>query len=213
MDGFSEVLLRSTSDKLDARSRDYLNRIRESAQQMGRLIEGLLALARLGRAALSYTSVDLSALAASVVADLRRAEPARDVAVEIAPGMHVTGDATVLTIVYKNLIENAWKYTSKRANAKIEIGTAPTAENAVFFVRDDGVGFDMAYAAKLFGVFQRLHGANEFPGTGIGLATVKRVMQRLGGEVWGEGEPDRGSTFYFSLPNQRPQGGEPCPNP
>jgi light-regulated signal transduction histidine kinase (bacteriophytochrome) len=199
IDGFSQALLEDYADKIDEEGRRHLNFLRESAQQMGRLIDDLLGLSRVGRAELNRSPVDLSALAQNVVAQLGKAEPDRQVEIAIADGIGAEGDAPLLRIALANLLGNAWKFTGKRAVARIEVGTMSLDGEAVYFVRDNGAGFDQAYEAKLFGVFQRLHSTHEFEGTGIGLATVKRIVNRHGGRIWAASEVDRGATFYFTL--------------
>jgi len=199
VDGFSQALLEDYADRLDADGKKYLDHIRGSAQQMGELIDDLLELARVTRADLRHERVDLSELVRSVLATLRESQPERQVQVFIQDGVVAQADPRLLEVVLTNLLGNAWKFTGKRASARIEFA-AMTGERApVYLVRDDGAGFDAAYAGKLFGVFQRLHAAHEFEGTGIGLATVARIVRRHGGRVWAEGEVDRGATFYFTL--------------
>jgi len=201
IDGFSQMLLQQCGAQLDDKARHYLDRVRASTQRMGLLIDDMLALARVSRTTLRRELVDLGALAQDLVAELRAGSPGRVVEVAIAPGMLVHGDRGLLRIVLENLLGNAWKFTAKRDDARIELARAPAGDEGaeVFFVRDNGVGFDMAYAEKLFGVFQRLHTAEEFPGTGVGLATVARVVRRHGGRVWAEGAVGRGATFYFTF--------------
>ncbi len=196
--GFSEVLLERYADALDSRGREFLRRACESSQQMDRLIESLLKLSRLSRAELQKHKIDLSRLAQTVTEDLRQAEPEHSVTSWVAPGLQVLADERLLRVVLENLLRNAWKFSAKRATPVVEVGYDPS--KSAYFVRDNGVGFDMAYAGKLFGVFQRLHSATEFPGTGIGLATVQRIINRHGGRVWAEAAPGQGATFYFSLP-------------
>jgi PAS domain S-box-containing protein len=200
IDGFSRVLLESYAGKLDARGQDYLQRVRAGSQRMSRLIDDLIELARWTRSTMTRTSVDLSAIAQSVVADLRQADPERKVEVVIAPELRAEGDPTLLRVALMNLLGNAWKFTGKQPEARIEVGRTTHGGVPAWFVRDNGAGFDMAYAGKLFGAFQRLHGQKEFEGTGIGLATVQRVIARHGGRIWAEGAPGRGATFYFTLP-------------
>lgn len=201
IDGFSRVLLESHAGKLDARGQDYLQRVRAGSQRMSRLIDDLIELARWTRSTMTRTSVDLSAIAQSVVADLRQADPERKVEVVIAPELRAEGDPTLLRVALMNLLGNAWKFTGKQPEARIEVGRTTHGGVPAWFVRDNGAGFDMAYAGKLFGAFQRLHGQKEFEGTGIGLATVQRVIARHGGRIWAEGEVGKGATFYFTLPD------------
>lgn len=200
IDGFSQALLEDLGDQLDAGSRRHLGFVRESAQQMAELIDDLLALSRVGRSELVRADVDVGALARAAAARLARAHPDRAVELTIAPDLHDRADPRLLAVVLDNLLGNAWKFTGGRPHAHVEVGAIATADGArAYFVKDDGAGFDMAFAGKLFGVFQRLHAASEFEGTGIGLATVQRVIARHGGEVWAEGAVDRGATFYFTL--------------
>jgi PAS domain S-box-containing protein len=199
MDGFSDELLEMYKDKLDARGKDYLGRIRQSAQRMARLIDDLLNLSRLGRTKLNRETVDLSELARKIASDLRHADPERQVEMVIAPGMVAEADPTLIRVVLENLIGNAWKYTSRRPTARIEVGVDRQHGSPIYFVRDDGAGFDMEYLPKLFGAFQRLHHDDRFPGTGIGLATVKRIIHRHGGEVTAMGAVEKGATFTFTL--------------
>jgi light-regulated signal transduction histidine kinase (bacteriophytochrome) len=199
LDGFSQALLEDYHDGLDDTGRDFLQRVRGASQRMGTLIDDLLSLSRVTRGELQLSEVNLSALAAAVAAELQKSDPARDVAFAIAPELVARADAGLVRIVLQNLLGNAWKFTGKRSPAHVEVGVTAHDGRRAFFVRDDGAGFDMAYAAKLFGAFQRLHGSDEFPGSGIGLATVQRIIHRHGGEVWAEGAPDRGATFYFTL--------------
>ncbi|MBK9373121.1 MAG: hypothetical protein IPN03_05190 [Holophagales bacterium] len=170
---------------------------------MASLIDGLLNLSRLKRLELSLVPVDVSRLATSVAADLLALEPGRAVQVVVAEGMTTEGDPRLLHVVLENLIGNALKFTSKSSGARIEIGCAQTDGQKAFFVKDNGVGFDMAHATKLFEPFQRLHGVDDFPGTGIGLATVQRIVARHGGRIWPEASPGAGATFFFSLGNDR----------
>ena len=199
LDGFSQALLDDYRDRLDDTGRDFLQRVRAASQRMGTLIDDLLSLSRVTRGELQVEQVDLSALAAAAAADLKKSDPARAVTFAIAPHLVVRADAGLMRIVLQNLLGNAWKFTGKRSPARVEVGSMAHDGRRAFFVRDDGAGFDMAYAAKLFGAFQRLHAAAEFPGSGIGLATVQRIIHRHGGQVWAEGAPDRGATFYFTL--------------
>lgn len=200
IDGFSQALLEDYSERLDEQGRDYLHRVRAASQRMAHLIDDMLKLARVTRAELSREEVDLSALAQEIAAELRRAQPGREVEFAVASGLRVHGDPKLLRIVIENLLGNAWKFTGKRSGARIEFGMTHRDGKPAYFVRDNGVGFDMAYAGKLFGAFQRLHDSREFPGTGIGLATVLRVVHKHGGKVWAEGKVEKGATFYFSLP-------------
>ncbi len=199
IDGFSQALLEDYADHLDAPGRDHIARVRAATVRMGELIDDLLQLSRVTRTEICREIIDVSALAESVVADLRHAEPVRRADITIQPGLKAEGDHRLLRIALVNLLSNAWKFTRPKPIACIELGQRDDAGKRVFFVRDNGVGFDMAYANKLFGAFQRLHGANEFPGTGIGLATVQRIVHRHGGQIWAEAVLDVGATFYFQL--------------
>lgn len=187
----------------DAASEDQkrrLQRIQGSVKQMSELIEALLALSRISRHTLHREIVDVSALAEDIVADLRQHQPQRQVEVAIQPGMHVHGDRRLLGDLLGNLIGNAWKFTSKTAAARIDLGQAHGGSMATLYIRDNGAGFDMAYEQKLFKPFQRLHGPAEFPGSGVGLATVARIVDRHGGRIWAESKPQHGAAFYFTLP-------------
>jgi signal transduction histidine kinase/HAMP domain-containing protein len=200
IDGFSQALLEDYAESLDAQGQDFLRRIRNATQRMGELIDALLILARVTRADLQREVSDLSDMARAVVAELRRQEPTRQVEWVIADGLKVSGDARLLRVVLENLLSNAWKFSAKQPAARIEFGALePTGGLLTCFVRDNGAGFDMAYADKLFGAFQRLHRGDEFPGTGVGLATVQRVIHRHGGRIWAEASVGQGATFYFTL--------------
>ena len=201
IDGFSQAVIEDYADRLDEHGKDYLNRVRAATQRMGLLIDDMLALSRVTRAEMRHETVDLSALAAEVFAELQKSEPARKVIWDIEPGLTGVGDERLLRMALVNLLGNAWKFTSRKEQPRIEFGATLNADGTTeFFVRDNGTGFDMAYADKLFGVFQRLHSAAEFPGTGVGLAIVQRIIHRHGGKVRGVGIPDQGATFYFTLP-------------
>jgi PAS domain S-box-containing protein len=197
--GFSEVLLERYANKLDDRGREFLARSCESSRQMDVLIEDLLKLSRVGRTQMQVQDVNLSALAQSVASTLQKHEPDRTVELIIAPDMTARGDERLLRIALDNLLANAWKFTSRQPHARIEFGRS-NGDESPFFVRDNGAGFDMAYSSKLFGVFQRLHTVSEFPGTGIGLATVQRIINRHGGRTWAIGAVNEGATVYFTLP-------------
>jgi two-component system, NtrC family, sensor kinase len=198
IDGFSLALLEDCGDKLDEAGKQHLNYVRRSTQHMARLIDDLLALSRVTRSSLEPAPSDLSSIARAVVSRLTKTWPDRKVNIVLADGIVGYCDQRLVTIVLENLIGNAWKFTGKRDDARIEIGTIE-GKPRTYFVRDNGAGFDMAYASKLFGVFQRLHSAAEFDGTGIGLATVQRVIRRHGGRIWAEGKVGCGATFYFTL--------------
>jgi PAS domain S-box-containing protein len=199
IDGFSRVLMEDYAASLDAEGYDYLDRVRKAVQRMGHLIDDLLQLARVSRAEMHPASVDLTQLAPEIVAELRETAPTRKVEVSIAPGLSARGDPRLLQVVLANLIGNAWKYTGKTDNPRIELGAVRQNGEIVYYVRDNGVGFDMKYAGKLFGAFQRMHSEREFPGTGVGLATVARIIHRHGGRVWAESEPGKGATFFFTV--------------
>ncbi len=199
IDGFSKVLLERYGALLDARGRDYLRRVRAAAQRMGQLIDDLLGLSRIGRREMRREVVDLSALAAEILAELREREPARSVETVIAPDVTAEGDPELLSIVVTNLLDNAWKFTREREIARIEFGVTVRDHQRAYFIRDNGAGFDMAYVDKLFSPFQRLHTEAEFPGTGIGLAIVQRIIHRHGGAVWAESAVGEGATFTFTL--------------
>lgn len=203
IDGFSQALLEDYAEKLDADGRDYLERVRAATQRMGLLIDDLLTLSRVSRSDLHVRTVDLSALARQVLDELREQQPERQVECVIAPDLRAAGDPTLLGQVLQNLLGNAWKYTSRHATARIEFGRRVAGGEQEFFVRDDGAGFDPAHAGKLFSVFQRLHRVDEFEGTGVGLASVARIVHRHGGQVRAEGAVERGATFYFTLPGER----------
>ena len=199
IDGFSQALLDDYGDKLDAEGKTHLGYVRESAQQMAQLIDDLLGLSRVTRSELQRTDVDLSGLARSIITRLQRAQPARAVKVTIQDDLRGEGDPRLLAVVLENLLGNAWKFTSLRADAHIAFSATTVDRRRAYFVGDNGAGFDMAFSGKLFGVFQRLHAATEFEGTGVGLATVHRVITRHGGKVWAEGVVGHGATFYFTL--------------
>jgi PAS domain S-box-containing protein len=204
IDGFSLVLLEDNGDQLDAEGKSNLARVRAAAQRMARLIDELLALSRVSRAEPRRENVDLSQLAHAVVDRLRDADPKRNVAIFVEEGLVANADSDLLSAVMENLLGNAWKFTGKQSAARIEVGVASKDGERTYFVRDNGVGFDMAYATRLFGAFQRLHSIAEFPGTGIGLATVQRIVRRHGGRIWAESEPERGATFFFTLGRSTP---------
>lgn len=199
IDGFSHILLDEYTDRLDADGQHFLNRVRAASQQMGQLIDALLQLSRVTRADMHRERVDLSALARNILDQLQQTAPSRTLRARIAPGLHAMGDPRLLHIALQNLLGNAFKFTSRRECAEIELGSFEQEGSTVFFVRDNGAGFQMEYAHKLFGAFQRLHSVSEFEGTGIGLATVQRIVQRHGGRIWAEGAPDKGASFYFTF--------------
>ena len=186
--------------QLDARGQDYLRRTCDAGLQMDKLIEDLLKLSRISRSEIQRGEINLSAIAQEIASELARSEPGRKVEFAIAPNIAARGDERLLRVVIDNLMRNAWKFTQKRPEARIEFGRS-NGETSPFFVRDNGVGFDMAYASKLFGVFQRLHSQAEFAGSGVGLAIVQRVISRHGGRVWAEAKVNSGATIYFTLPS------------
>jgi len=199
IDGFSLALIEDYHDKIDEQGKKYLQRIRLAAQNMAQLIDDMLGLARVNRSEIDIQQVNLSEIAREIAHNLHGTQPERMVKFIIQEGIEARCDSHLLRIVLENLIGNAWKFTSKHPTARIEFGMQLQKDTAVYFVRDDGAGFDMKYAQKLFGAFQRLHTAIEFQGTGIGLATVQRIIHRHGGRVWAEGEVEKGATFYFTL--------------
>jgi len=203
IDGFSQALLEDHLERLDAEGQAHLHRVRASAQRMGELIDDLLELSRVSRAELHRTPLDLSALAQEVLLELQRRDVERVVELVIPAVLDAQADPRLLKIVLENLLGNAWKFTKKTAAARIEVGVVQSEDGPAWFIRDNGAGFAMPYADKLFRPFQRLHTEAEFPGTGIGLATIQRIIDRHGGRAWAEGEVDRGATFYFTL-NRRP---------
>lgn len=200
IDGFSKALLEDYGDQIGVEGQDYFDRIRRNVNRMGTLIDDLLRLSRVSRSEMRYDAVNLSALVQEQINELQISEPERQVTCVITPDIIVAADAALMRIVISNLIQNAWKFTSHHATAQIEFGVMQIEGQPTYFVRDDGAGFDMAYTKMLFGVFQRLHNTHEFPGTGIGLATVQRVIHRHGGQVWAQGAIEQGTTVYFTLP-------------
>ena len=199
IDGFSQILLEDYTDELDAEGQDYLRRVRVASQRMAQLIDDLLKLSRITRREVRRERADLSVLAREIAAELKQREPDRQVGFVIEEEVTADGDAGLLRVVLENLLGNAWKFTARHPRARIEFGVTQRDGETACFVRDDGAGFDMAHADKLFGTFQRLHSATEFEGTGIGLATVQRIIHRHGGRVWAEGAVEQGATFYFTL--------------
>jgi len=199
IDGFSLALLEDYADKLDSPGRDYLERVRGATQRMSQLIDDLLTLSRVARFEMKRERVDLSSLAAGIAARLKQNHPERSAEIVVADGLIAHGDERLLTVVLENLFANAWKFSEKTPHSVIEFGAELKSDAIVYFVKDNGAGFDMTYADKLFNPFQRLHTTSEFAGTGIGLATVKRIINRHGGRVWIESEVNKGTTVYFSL--------------
>ncbi len=200
IDSFSRLVLDEFADKLEEEGKGYLRRVRAASGRMNEVIEGMLMLARLSRNPLRLELVDLSAQAHEIITELKRTHPGRGCDVIIEPGVSVQGDPALLRVVLQNLLDNAWKFTGKTAAARIEFGMRRETDRHVYFVRDNGAGFEMKTGRKLFDTFERLHAEADFPGTGIGLATVRRIIQRQGGKVWAEAAPQKGATFYFTLP-------------
>jgi light-regulated signal transduction histidine kinase (bacteriophytochrome) len=200
IDGFTRALQEDYADKLDAEGRENLRIVRTATQRMAQMIEDILRLSRITSAPLRLGPTDLSALAAAVAGDLTVAEPNRHVTFAIEPGCVACADESLMKIVLENLLGNAWKFTGKTSDPRIEFGKTTRDGAPIYFVRDNGVGFDMQYVSKLFGAFLRLHTISEFPGTGIGLASVQRIILRHGGKVWIEGKVNEGATAYFSIP-------------
>ncbi len=199
IDGFSQVLLEEYQDKLDVQGKIYLHRICSAVQRMSQIIDDMLSLSRINRSEINIQNVNLSKIVKEIATALMESQPERKVKFSIAERIITKGDSRLLRIALENLVGNAWKYTSKHPKANIEFGMQKQTEKTVYYIRDDGAGFDMRYANKLFGTFQRLHDSKEFQGTGIGLATVLRIIHRHGGEVWAEGEVEKGAAFYFTI--------------
>ena len=199
IDGFSQALLEDYAGQLDDKGKEYLQRVRAAVQRMGALIDDLLNLSRITRGDMRREPMDLSQVARSIADELRTTEPNRTAEFVIAPGLQAQGDPRLMRVVLENLLRNAWKFTSKRNGARIEFGRTADNGHSAFFVKDNGAGFDPNYSSRLFGAFQRLHSASEFPGTGVGLATVQRIILRHGGKVWAQGDVDLGATFFFEL--------------
>ena len=199
VEGFTKILKEDYGHALDRIGNDHLDRVLGAAARMNSMIDALLTLSKLSTQPLARQPVNLSQLAAYVAEDLRRQSPGREVVLHVEPGLQVTGDPTLLRLVLENLLGNAWKYTGKCRSPEVWLERRPQHPDT-FTVRDNGAGFDMRFAERLFGVFQRLHSASDFQGTGIGLATVRRIVRRHGGEVWAEAEVDRGASFHFSIP-------------
>lgn len=200
IDGFSQALLEDCAEQLDDTGRGHLERVRAAAQRMGLLIDDLLKLARVTRTDINPEPLDLSALVQEVADEIRNRQPGRHVALDVMPELRTCGDRPLLRVAVENLLSNAWKFTSRREHAEIAFGRTEHDGSTAYFVRDNGVGFDMAHAGKLFGAFQRLHDMQTFPGTGVGLATVQRVIHKHGGRIWARAAPDQGAVFYFTLP-------------
>jgi len=199
IDGFSLILLEDYTNKLDDEGKDYLQRIRSNSQKMATLIEHILKLSQVAHMEISLKQVNLSDMVKNILDDLKHNDRERNVDTVIKEGIIVYSDEILMARVMENLLNNAWKYTSKHASAIIEFGIIDHEGRPAYFIRDNGAGFDMSYSNKLFGIFQRLHGTDEFTGIGVGLATVQRIIHRLGGQIWAEGEIEKGATFYFTL--------------
>jgi light-regulated signal transduction histidine kinase (bacteriophytochrome) len=200
IDGFSLALLKDYADKLDEDGKDYLRRVRAATQRMGILIDDLLGLSRVTRTGIKLEKTDLDLIARSVAEELQKTQPERRAEFRIEEGLEAFVDSHLMRISLENLLGNAWKFTSKRESARIEFGKRECDGDITYFVRDDGAGFDPAYAHRLFGAFQRLHDKSDFPGTGVGLATVQRIIHRHGGRIWAESAVEKSATFYFTLP-------------
>jgi light-regulated signal transduction histidine kinase (bacteriophytochrome) len=207
IDGFSQALEEDYAGNLDATGKNYLSRIRAGTRRMGVLIDDLLNLARVTRAEMHRETIDLTKMAIDIARELQAAEPERKILIKVDKGFAANGDNRLVRVVLQNLLGNAWKFTSKRPNAKIEFGAIGSNGSKAYYVRDNGARFDQTYAARLFGAFQRLHSMEEFPGTGIGLATVQRIVHRHGGKVWAEGAVNQGATVYFTLESEQAVGG------
>ena len=199
VDGFTRIVKEDYGRLLDRVGNDHLDRVLGAAARMNLMIDALLTLARLSSQPLARQPVNLSQLAAYVVDDLRRAAPEREVEIDIEPGLSTQGDPTLLRLVLENLLGNAWKYSGRTPRAHISLATVPHGNRTAYVVRDNGAGFDMRSSERLFSLFQRLHSASEFPGHGVGLASVRRIVRRHGGDIWAEAEPGRGAAFYFTL--------------
>jgi len=199
IDGWSLALLEDYSSQLDGQAKTYLERVRSETQRMGQLIDDLLQLSRLTSTEMMIDRVDLSAMAGTIADQLQKEQPERQVEFVLQPGLNANGDAQLLEIALTNLLDNAFKFTGKTPQARIEFGQTEVEGHRAFFVRDNGAGFDMALAKKLFGAFQRMHKASDFPGTGVGLTTVQRIVHRHGGRIWAQAVVDQGATFYFTL--------------
>jgi light-regulated signal transduction histidine kinase (bacteriophytochrome) len=203
LDGFSQALLEDYGETLDADGRMFLDRIRKNSQHLAQLIDSLLQLSRLNRLEMKTQAVDLSQMVAAVISDLKQAQPRPEMAVHIEPGIQAEGDSSLLQNVLMNLLENSWKFTAKTEHPTVEFGLQKDGSETCCFVRDNGAGFDMRFEGKLFGAFQRLHRPGEFEGTGIGLATVQRIIRRHRGRIWARAAVNEGATFYFTLPGLR----------
>ncbi len=199
IDGFSLALLEDYGDSLDKNGLHYLKRIRASAQRMGELIDDLLSLSRLSRHEISNSDIDLSEICRIIAADLRKNSPGRKSNIDIEDGIMIRGDLNLMKTVMENILDNAWKFSSYNENTEITVGSDIIDDEKIVFVKDNGAGFSMKYSDKMFSVFQRLHSDREFPGTGIGLATVHKILSLHGGRIWAEGEKNNGAAFYFTV--------------
>ena len=199
VEGFTRIVKEDYGSVLDRIANDHLDRVLGAAARMNQMIDAMLTLARLSQQPLAREPVNLTQLAGYVVDDLQRTAPEREATVQIEPGMVTRGDPTLLRLVLENLLGNAWKYSARRAQTRIEFGREMVDGRNTYVVRDNGAGFDMRSAERLFGLFQRLHSASDFPGTGVGLASVRRIVERHGGQIWADGEPGRGAAFFFTL--------------
>jgi PAS domain S-box-containing protein len=211
IDGFSQAIFEDNGDQLDAQGKSYLVRVRAAAQRMAQLIDDLLSLSRVSRVELRREGVNLTAMARGIGRRLHESDSMRNVELVVQEGLMAEGDASLLAVVVENLLGNAWKFTNKRSDARIELGVTSKHAQRPYFVRDNGAGFDMGHAGKLFGAFQRMHANTDFPGSGIGLATVHRIVRKHGGQIWAESEVGQGATFFFTLgpPTAAPR----APNP
>jgi len=203
IEAFGRAVLESQGEQLDGNGRRFMERIQEASRQMSQLIDDVLYLSKVSRAEVRQQEIDLSGLVESILERLHEADPGRTVETRVRPGVIVVGDGRLLRIALTNLLENAWKFTGRQPASRIEFGMMTATGEPTYFIRDNGAGFDMAYVDRLFGPFQRLHLASEFPGSGIGLATVQRIIHRLGGRVWAEGVVGQGATFSFTLGRPR----------
>ena len=199
IDGFSQAVLEDYGDKLDEAGKSYLHRVRTASQRMSQLIDAMLNLARLTRAEIRSQTLDMSGMVKGILDDFQKLEPDRPVDCVVAKNLFATADPQLIRAVMENLLGNAWKFTRQRDNARIEFGYEPYKGQPAYFVKDNGAGFDMTYAHKLFGAFQRLHAYTEYPGVGVGLATVHRIIQRHGGQIWADGAVGEGAVFHFTL--------------
>ncbi|EQD47462.1 sensory box histidine kinase, partial [mine drainage metagenome] len=202
VDGFSQALVEDCGRELSPEAKRYLERIQMATRRMGALIDDLIALARVSRSELNPERIDLSDLTTEIIDELRERDPSRMVSLELMRPLWTFGDRKLMRVALVNLLHNAWKFTSKRELARIRVGQLVKEEERPYFIQDNGAGFDMTYAGKLFSPFQRLHDSREFEGTGIGLATVQRIVTRHGGRIWVHAEPENGATFYFTLPGE-----------